>query len=97
MDDNGCNISNFELLQFFHPENKLLKEIPEIVNFHKKLWLATLVLPASAMCHMSLCVFCAFRPAALFYYLQAADGGIEVGNFNLALLCEENKVQTHAH
>ena len=58
MDDNGCNISNFELLQFFHPENKLLKEIPEIVNFHKKLWLATLVLPASAMCHMSMCILC---------------------------------------
>ncbi|XP_064599462.1 protein sel-1 homolog 3-like [Liolophura sinensis] len=30
-------------------------------------------------------------PLALFYYLLAAESGIEVGNFNLAILCEENK------
>lgn len=35
-----------------------------------------------------------FRPLALFYYLLAAESGIEVGNFNLAILCEENKVCT---
>ena len=26
------------------------------------------------------------------YYMLAADAGIEVGNFNLAMLCEENYV-----
>ncbi|XP_048254437.1 protein sel-1 homolog 3-like [Haliotis rufescens] len=30
-------------------------------------------------------------PLAFFYYLLAADSGIEVGDFNVAWLCEENK------
>ena len=31
-------------------------------------------------------------PQALLYYMLAADAGLEVGNFNLAYLCEENQV-----
>ena len=35
-----------------------------------------------------------FRQVALLYYKLAADAGIEVGDFNLAYLCDENKVNT---
>lgn len=31
---------------------------------------------------------------AILYYMMAAEAGIEVGTFNLAWLCEENKVNT---
>lgn len=31
---------------------------------------------------------------AILYYMMAAEAGIEVGTFNLAWLCEENKVDT---
>ena len=33
------------------------------------------------------------RPASLLYYIMAAETGVEVGNFNLAYLCEENVVR----
>ena len=33
-----------------------------------------------------------FRDLSLFYYAMAADAGLEVGSFNMAWLCEENKV-----
>lgn len=29
---------------------------------------------------------------AILYYMMAAEAGIEVGTFNLAWLCDENKV-----
>lgn len=29
---------------------------------------------------------------AILYYMMAAEAGIEVGTYNLAWLCEENKV-----
>lgn len=31
---------------------------------------------------------------AILYYMMAAEAGIEEGTFNLAWLCEENKVNT---
>ncbi len=34
-----------------------------------------------------------FRPAALLYYMLVAETGIEVGTFNLAFLCDDNKVR----
>ena len=33
-----------------------------------------------------------FSDISLFYYALAADAGVEVGSFNTAWLCEENKV-----
>ena len=36
------------------------------------------------------------RPAALIYYMMAADTGLEVATFNLAYLCEENKASKTA-
>ena len=32
-----------------------------------------------------------FSDVSLFYYFMAAEAGIEVGSFNVAWLCEENK------
>lgn len=32
---------------------------------------------------------------AVFYYMMAAESGPEVASFNLAWLCEENKVGVH--
>lgn len=34
------------------------------------------------------------RETSLFYYIMAADAGIEVGSFNAAILCEDNQVST---
>ncbi|KAJ8316171.1 hypothetical protein KUTeg_006185 [Tegillarca granosa] len=31
-------------------------------------------------------------PASLVFYIMAADAGIEVGSFNTAWLCEDNKL-----
>ena len=33
-----------------------------------------------------------FSDVSLFYYFLAAEAGLEVGSFNVAWLCEENKV-----
>lgn len=42
--------------------------------------------------YIALNVFLTFRPTAFVYYVMSASTGVEVANFNLAYLCEEDSV-----